>query len=147
MDMPASVSSRRRLQFSLRALLLSAAVVTTFVVMYIHVWRVYPLVLAGFTTVIASVICMERVRKRHGYTLVGAAAGGALGVIVATAFHKIYCELLIPGMFEHEGLDLLGYTLLFAPVAVICGAIVEALTWAVVWFFAFLREVDKQNSL
>jgi len=112
--------------------------------MYLHVWRASFIIPAIFTTVASAAIGMSCLRVCHGNTLLGAIVGGGVGGIVAAAIHKVCCGRLVPDMFEHEGLDLIGYTLMLSPLAALLGVVIGTLTWVVAWFVAFVRQIDQQ---
>ena len=62
----------------------------------------------------------------------------AAGGILSITLHKIACDVLLPDVYEHEGLPVFEFTLLFSPVGVLCGMMVGLL----VWVLAFLHKLD-----
>src|SRR5262245_28485034 len=132
--------SAGRAQFSLRALLLTMAVMASFIGLYAQVWRVNGLVPALFTTAVTAAALLAIQRRRQKSERLGALLGGAAGGILSIALHKIACDVLLPGVYEDEGLGVFGVTLLFSPVGAFCGMIVGYL----VWVFAFLLQLDAR---
>jgi hypothetical protein len=127
-------------QFSLRALLLTVAVIASFIAMYVHVWRFNHFLPALFTTTVTAAFFLA-VQSRRQDKRPGAIIGGAIGGILSITFHKIACDVLLPDVYEHENLPTFEFTLLFSPVGAVCGMIVG---WFV-WMFAFLHRPDAEG--
>ena len=129
--------SAGRGQFSLRAFLLAVALIASFIGLYLHVWRYDHLLPALFTTAVTAAAFLAIQMRRRKYEPLGAVLGGAAGGILSIALHKIACDTLLPDVYEHEGLPLFEFTLLFSPVGAVCGMIVGL----VVWTFAFVLKL------
>jgi hypothetical protein len=126
-------------QFSLRAFLLTVAVVASFIGLYVHVWRFNHVVPALFTTAVTAATFLAIQRRCQQNEQLGAVLGGAAGGILSIMLHKIACDVLLPDFYEHEGLPIFEFTLLFSPVGAVCGMIVGLF----VWMFAFLHQLDQ----
>ncbi len=66
-------------QFSLRALLLTVAVIGSFIGLYVHVWRFNHFVPALFTTTVTAAFFLAIQRRCQGNERLGAIIGGAAG--------------------------------------------------------------------
>ena len=130
-------------QFSLRKLLLTVAVIASLIGLYVHVWRFSHVIPALFTTAATAIAFLAVQRRRQKHERLGAVLGGAAGGILSITLHRIACDVLLPGVYEHEGLTVFGYTLLFSPVGAVCGMIVGLL----VWMFAFLLTGYKGRGI
>lgn len=98
---------------------------------YILVWPASNLIPALYTTsVVAFIVLVKRIRDKQD-ELQGALFGGAIGGVLSVAFEKIACDVIRPGYCEHEGLDLLGFTLLFSIPGMIIGLVVGLMVWLV----------------
>jgi hypothetical protein len=128
-------------QFSLRDLILAIAVIASFIGLYVHVWRFNHFVPALFTTTIVAFLSLIIQRRRHKNELLGAVLGGAIGGILSITFHKLACDLLLPDVYEHEGLPVFHFTLLFSPLGAVCGMIAGYL----VWMLALLPMLDGRS--
>jgi hypothetical protein len=125
-------------QFSLRALLVTVAVIMSFIGLYVHVWRFDALLPALFTTAVTAATFMAIQRRCQENERLGAVLGGAAGGILSIALHKIAGDIQFPGVYEDEGLGVAGVTLLFSPV----GAVFGVLVGLFVWMLAFLHKLD-----
>ena len=125
-------------QFSLRALLLTVAVVAAFIGLYVHVWRFDHFLPALFTTTVTAAALLAVHWGHPKNERPAAVIGGAVGGILSILFHKIACDVLLPGVYEHEGLPLFSFTLLFSPVGAVCGMIVGLF----VWMLAFVHRLE-----
>ena len=133
-------------QFSLRAFLVAVAVIASFIGLYVHVWRFDHFLPALFTTAVTAASFLAIQRRCQGNERLGAVLGGAAGGILSITLHKIACDVLLPDVYEHEGLPVFEFTLLFSPLGAVCGMIVGLF----VWMLAFLHKVDvgvKSDSL
>jgi len=129
-------------QFSLRAFLLTVAIIASFIGLYVHVWRFDHFVPALFTTAVTATLFLAIQRRRQKNERLGAVLGGAAGGILSITLHKIACDALLPDVYEHEGLPVFEFTLLFSPVGAFCGMIVGLL----VWMLAFLLKLEGWNQ-
>jgi hypothetical protein len=129
-------------QFRLRGLLLTAAVIASFIGLYVHVWRLDHFLPALFTTAVSAALFMAIQRRCQQNERVGAVLGGAAGGILSIALHKIACDVLLPGVYEHEGLIVFEFTLLFSPLGAVCGMLVGYL----VWMLAYLHQLDPRGA-
>jgi hypothetical protein len=134
--------STGRVQFSLRALLLTVAVIASFVGLYAQVWRFNHAVPALFTTAATAALFLVIQRRRQKSERLGAVLGGGAGGILSITLHKIACDVLLPDVYEHEGLPVFEFTLLFSPVGAVCGMGVGLF----VWMLAFLQKVDAGSG-
>ena len=125
-------------QFSVRAVLLTVAVVAAFLGLYLHVWRFNHFVPAMFTSAVTAALLLAIQRRRQKSERLGALLGGAAGGILSIALHKIAGDVLLPGDYEDEGLGVLGITLLFFPV----GALFGTIAGLIVWVFALVNQLD-----
>ena len=128
-------------QFSLRALLVTVAVIASFIGLYVHVWRFDHFLPALFTTTVTAASFLAIQRRCQGNERLGAIVGGAAGGILSIALHKIAGDILLPGVYDDEGLPVFEFTLLFSPVGAVCGMIVGLF----VWMLAFLAKLDAAN--
>jgi O-antigen/teichoic acid export membrane protein len=130
-------------QFSLRALLVTVAVIMSFIGLYVHVWRFDAFLPALFTTAVTAASFLAIQRCHQANERLGAVIGGAVGGILSIALHKIACDAHLPGVFEDEGLGVAGVTLLFSPV----GAVFGVLVGLFVWMLAYLHKLDATAPL
>jgi hypothetical protein len=68
-------------QFSLRAFLLTVAVIASFIGLYVHVWRFDHFLPALFTTAVTAASLLAIQRRRQKNERLGAVLGGAAGGI------------------------------------------------------------------
>jgi energy-converting hydrogenase Eha subunit A len=127
--------------YRLRTLLIAVTVVGLFIGLYVNVWRFDHFLPALFTTTVTAASFLAIQRRCQGNERLGAILGGAVGGILSIVLHKIACDVLLPGVYEDEGLPLFEYTLLFSPVGAVCGMIVGLF----VWMLAFLAKLDAAN--
>jgi hypothetical protein len=129
-------------RFTIRDVLLLTVAVALFLGLYVHVWRLNHFLPALFTTIAAATLFMEvQIRQKESGKL-GAVLGGAAGGILSIALHKVACDILMPDVYEHEGLPLFEFTLLFSPLGAVCGMIVGLFVWAL----KFLSLPDNCSS-
>jgi len=127
-------------RFRLRTLLLVLGVIASFIGLYVHVWRSNHVVPALFTTTVTATLFLAIQRRRQKNERLGALLGGTGGGILSITLHKIACDAILPDVYEHEGLPVFEFTLLFSPVGAVCGMTVGLL----VWMFAFLSKIDAE---
>jgi hypothetical protein len=129
------------MRYRLRTLLIVLTGIALAIGLYLHVWRWNHFLPALFTTSVVAVLFLAIQRHQRGSERLGAVLGGAAGGILSIALHKIACDVLLPDVYEHEGLPLFEFTLLFSPVGALCGMIVGYL----VWMLAFLHKLDTRH--
>jgi hypothetical protein len=135
-----AIASHPMFRYKLRTLLILMAVIASFIGLYVQVWRFNHAVPALFTTAVTATSFLAIQRRHQKNEMLGAALGGAVGGILSIALHRIACEVLLPDVYEYEGLPVFEFTLLFSPVGAVCGMLVGLL----VWMFAFLSRIDAE---
>jgi len=128
------------MRFRLRTLLIAVSIIASFIGLYVHVWRFNHFVPALFTTAVTAASFLAIQRRHQKNELLSAVLGGAVGGILSITLHKIACDAILPDVYEHEGLPVFEFTLLFSPVGAVCGMTVGLL----VWMFAFLSKIDAE---
>src|SRR5262245_7699570 len=128
------------MRYRLRTLMILTVVIATLMGLYVHVWRSNHVVPASFTTAVTAALFLAIQRHRQKNERLGAAIGGAVGGILSITLHKFACDILLPDVYEHEGLPVFEFTLLFSPAGALGGIIVGLLVWG----FTFLSRVDAE---
>jgi hypothetical protein len=128
------------MRYRLRTLMIVLGVIASFIGLYVHVWRFDHFLPALFTTSVTAATFLAIQRHRQKNERLGAVIGGAAGGILSVTLHKIACDVLLPDVYEHEGLPVFEFTLLFSPLGAVVGMIVGLL----VWMFAFLSRLDAE---
>lgn len=120
-----------KVRFSLRFLLYSVVLFALGLFLYLRVWQFNHLIPALYTTSMFAAFAQANQSNSNQSSFRGALSGGAIGGIVSLMLDKLCCDLILPGFYEHEGLDLFGYTLLLSPIAIIGGMIIGVVVWTV----------------